>query len=182
MKYEIEIKQACEGFWSCISPDAWIQSIGGLIGAALGAFLGGLGAYLIFISEKKRNEQEINSLFRRKYYPKREWLELVIEQIGLFIENYDDNSLNLPKIKIIKGIIDKARELLLTIQEEAIPESVYRNYFNICEVLARASSFLTLYELQYGEKLPMDVDKNSLVEILEEIKVNKQELESANIK
>jgi len=32
------------------------------------------------------------------------------------------------------------------------------------EVLARASSFLTLYELQYGEKVPMDVDKNSLVE------------------
>lgn len=50
------------------------------------------------------------------------------------------------------------------------------------EVLARASSFLTLYELQYGEKVPVDVDKNSLVEILEELKVNKQELESANIK
>ncbi|MEV5112938.1 hypothetical protein [Peribacillus frigoritolerans] len=50
------------------------------------------------------------------------------------------------------------------------------------EVLERASSFLTLYELQYGEKVPMNVDKNSLVEISEELKVNKQELESSNIK
>jgi hypothetical protein len=52
---------------------------------------------------------------------------------------------------------------------------VFITHYRIC-------TNLTLYELQYGEKVPMDVDKNSLVEILEELKVNKQELESANIK
>ncbi|WP_163528624.1 hypothetical protein [Halobacillus ihumii] len=32
----------CEGFWTCISPDAWITSGGTLIGAFLGALIAGL--------------------------------------------------------------------------------------------------------------------------------------------
>lgn len=177
LKYEIEIKQACEGFWSCISPDAWIQSIGGLFGAFLGAFLGGLGAYLIYKKEKERNEQDINSLFRRKYLLKNEWILLVIEQIETFIVNYDNITYNLHNIKLVKSVVDKARELLLTIPEEAIPDSVYVNYLNICQELSETSAFLTAYELQYGEKVPMKVDKNNLVETLEKINVNTQELE-----
>jgi hypothetical protein len=74
MKYEIEIKQACEGFWSCISPDAWIQSIGGLIGTFLGAFIAAWISIRIlksqFIRENKKElENEYNMLmkFNEKY-------------------------------------------------------------------------------------------------------------------
>ncbi|MFK4391524.1 hypothetical protein ABH916_003452 [Peribacillus frigoritolerans] len=74
MKYEIEIKQACEGFWSCISPDAWIQSIGGLIGTFLGAFIAAWISIRILKSQfnrenKKELENEYNMLmkFNEKY-------------------------------------------------------------------------------------------------------------------
>ncbi|MEK4009957.1 hypothetical protein [Peribacillus sp. FSL M8-0224] len=74
MKYEIEIKQACEGFWSCISPDAWIQSIGGLIGTFLGAFIAAWISIRILKSQfnhenKKELKNEYNMLmkFNEKY-------------------------------------------------------------------------------------------------------------------
>ncbi|MGG0412960.1 hypothetical protein [Peribacillus simplex] len=74
MKYEIEIKQACEGFWSCISPDAWIQSIGGLIGTFFGALIAAIISIHILKSQikhenKKELKNEYNMLmkFNEKY-------------------------------------------------------------------------------------------------------------------
>lgn len=69
MKYEIEIKQACEGFWSCISPDAWIQSVGGLIGTFLGALMAAWISIRILKSQinqenKKELKNEYNMLMK----------------------------------------------------------------------------------------------------------------------
>lgn len=47
----------CEGFWNCISPDAWVTSIGTLIGALLGALIAGCISILILKSDRKKQEK-----------------------------------------------------------------------------------------------------------------------------
>ncbi|WP_338788797.1 hypothetical protein [Metabacillus sp. FJAT-53654] len=63
------MKEVCEGFWNCISPDAWFTGIGTLIGAFLGAFLAGL--FTIFSVRKQlkhdssnKKKQEITSYLK----------------------------------------------------------------------------------------------------------------------
>ncbi|UOR10231.1 hypothetical protein [Halobacillus amylolyticus] len=46
----------CEGFWNCISPDAWITSSGTLTGAFLGAFIAGM--ITLIANKKMMNGQE----------------------------------------------------------------------------------------------------------------------------
>ncbi|WP_230163492.1 hypothetical protein, partial [Peribacillus simplex] len=105
MKYEIEIKQACEGFWSCISPDAWIQSIGGLIGTFLGALIAAMISIRILKSQinhehKKELKNEYNMLmkFNESYL---RILSPIMNNLTV-IEKY----FNERKIKEIKVIVD----------------------------------------------------------------------------
>lgn len=46
---DIVINEICKGFWKCISPDAWIQSIASLIGAFLA------GGFAIWVLYKQIN-------------------------------------------------------------------------------------------------------------------------------
>jgi gas vesicle protein len=167
---EVEIKKVCEGFWNCISPDAYLQTFGTVIGSALGAFLGAFGAYLIFIKDKKNSERETKSLFKKKYLAKKEITELAIDQIENFLKNDKKSYSHTPNYKIITKITNKARDLLLTISEEFIPDNVYSNFYNLCEELSYASGLITVYE--------DDIDFKDLEETLKNIKLNKQELET----
>jgi hypothetical protein len=169
---ELEIKKVCEGFWNCISPDAYIQTFGTVIGSALGAFLGAFGAYLIFIKDKKNSERETKSLFKKKYLAKKEFTELAIDQIERFLNNDKKPNISKQKHKIIINITDKARDLLLTISEESIPDNIYLDFYNLCEELSYASGLISLSEYDVSRD-----DYKDLEETIGNIKLNKQKIE-----
>jgi hypothetical protein len=168
---ELEIKKVCEGFWSCISPDAYLQTFGTIIGSALGAFLGALGAYLIFIKDKKNSKQETQKLFKRKYLAKNGFTRLTIEQLEIFLDKKSNSPTKKPGLLI--KLSDKAREQLLTIPEESIPDKVFWDFFSLCEDLSLVSASVSLIE--YG--IPGNHHED-LEETLQRIKLNKQELET----
>lgn len=66
---KIVISEACSGFWSCLSPDAWLTAIGTLVGAFLGAALAGGAAIYVLrkqlsYDQYNRNKLEIGSILR----------------------------------------------------------------------------------------------------------------------
>ncbi|UOQ91984.1 hypothetical protein MUO14_15930 [Halobacillus shinanisalinarum] len=81
---------SCEGFWSCISPDAWVTSGGTLVGAFLGAFIAGmitLTANKKMISgQEKLRKRDKDDYFRIIAQQFIDQFELVDSMIQMVIE------------------------------------------------------------------------------------------------
>lgn len=91
---EEKVIQLCQGFWNCISPDAWVQSIGTLIGSFLGALIAGGIAIYILNSQlrhdtKKDRKSEYNSYMKFNEQYQRN-LSPIMGNLGL-IKNHIQN-------------------------------------------------------------------------------------------
>lgn len=137
---ESEIAGACIGFWNCVSPDAWLTSVGTLIGAFLGAFLAGRFT-LISVQKQLRNndlqkrKQEISShlkvsadILAITKSSKRLCNEL-LEDIKSDI-TYDEHfqSTTLKRAMICANDLDKACEQLKMIDYHLVPYESYNGY------------------------------------------------------
>ncbi|MFB4166062.1 hypothetical protein ACE1TI_20270 [Alteribacillus sp. JSM 102045] len=80
----------CEGFWACISPDAWLQTFGTIIGAFLGTLLAGFISLHLYLKKQKDQTKNETRGFKRKfilhYYAKTKTVLAIAKDISFASE------------------------------------------------------------------------------------------------
>lgn len=95
MNYEVTIKKACEGFWSCLTPTDWIQ-----ITAVLIAMLAAIASFCtVYLTRKQFREEsedrgkkyrplfKINALNGTNSNDKQYWFDIVNEGFPFYVIN-----------------------------------------------------------------------------------------------
>lgn len=137
---EPEIAEVCVGFWSCISPDAWLTAFGTLFGAFLGAFLAGRFTLMSVQKQLKNNDllrrkQEILShlkvstdiiVIARVVRSQCNELLEYLESNMVLDDHFDKYSFNLAK-NCASGL-DKEGERIKMINYHLVPYESYNGY------------------------------------------------------
>ncbi|UOQ43300.1 hypothetical protein MUN89_15420 [Halobacillus salinarum] len=136
-------------FWKCISPDAWLQTVGGLSGAFLGTLLAGLVSLFLYKRELKEQKIEKFSGFKRNYivYFRSNLCHLLqlMEDRGMETEG---NELPVYVLQIVKEKNNEIKRFYLRELEPETPILLYKNFELIYEQLINITNACQLLLLQ----------------------------------
>ncbi|APC48282.1 hypothetical protein BME96_08920 [Virgibacillus halodenitrificans] len=107
----ILLESKCQGFWECITPDAWVTSLGTLLGALIGALLGAFGAiYATKVQHSKlidRQNKEKDFEFTKRYNRISFAVNSVIRRINYHINGKMSETFHQSNLNILKVTIEK---------------------------------------------------------------------------
>ncbi|MFZ7826922.1 hypothetical protein ACO1DI_28385 [Priestia sp. 40] len=116
------------GFWSEVTPDAWIQTIGTIIGSFLGAYLAGKYAINVMKEQFRRQQKDKNEEFIKQITNFSSSVRVIIFEFGEILELLDKENKEYADIQKFQSHtfkIDEYLEKLLTIDEKAFSVDTY---------------------------------------------------------
>ncbi|WP_068672292.1 hypothetical protein [Oceanobacillus sp. Castelsardo] len=141
----VSIKQ-CEGFWNCVTPDAWVTGVGTLIGAFLGAVLGILGAYFLFKKELFESKKEKITTFKVEYKQASRWIGITLSALKDLEEIWDKDGVLGHLYVTNEKLFSKTKEYLSEIPTNYIPSEVADDFEELIYELSGLGFYIDVYK------------------------------------
>ncbi|MFA1820569.1 hypothetical protein ACDX78_10360 [Virgibacillus oceani] len=138
--------QQCEGFWGCVTTDAWVAGIGTVIGAFLGAGLGILGAYFLFKKEFSESRKEKISTFKAEFKQAHRWIELSISALKELERKWEQNEVLNPLLETHDTLFSKTNEFISKIPTNYIPSEVVDDFDELIYELSGLGFYNSMYK------------------------------------
>ncbi|GAQ18536.1 hypothetical protein OPHB3_2477 [Oceanobacillus picturae] len=134
------------GFWSQVTPDAWVTSIGTLLGALFGALLGALGAFIIVNKQIKEQRSKETLNFTKEYTYKGYFLEIIIKDTEKLLNNLTEYEKNVKHIEGYLKLIKKIFRQIVSMPKSLIPINKFGYYEELIILLTELEVILSIYE------------------------------------
>ena len=153
------MNEACEGFWECISPDAWLTGTGTLLGAFMGALLAGTFAVLavkhqLEYDRTTRKYEEIESILKVSSIAKSK-LDAFTIIAGVFetqLEKYKDEKISIEKmlsnIMSFNVGVETASQELQLLNYNVLPYEKHLEFINAVTTMKTIKETLDIIVLQ----------------------------------
>ncbi|MUK89137.1 hypothetical protein GMD78_12210 [Ornithinibacillus sp. L9] len=174
------VEPQCNGFWRCITPDAWLTSFGTLVGALIGASLGSLGSYLFFKARLKEEEKQVKGGFYKEFKRVSRLLDLTIERMEIVYKNWGtEYRLNWKSIDT--ALLGRVREDINNIPKSIIPMQCFDNLEIIEHELGGMEGIIELFVDLTEPRIGISSElKDQFYESLVIVKKNYKELKEIN--
>ncbi|MFQ3543946.1 hypothetical protein Q7A53_07655 [Halobacillus rhizosphaerae] len=130
-------------FWASISPDAWLQTAGGIIGAFVGTLLAGLISIFLYKKEAQDQRVEKFSHFKRNYLIY--FRNKVISLVELLEESEKINLKQSPfQLKMIKVKNEEVKRYYLMNLEPCVPIELHESFEHMYGQIVNIESFIHL--------------------------------------
>lgn len=132
------------GFWSEVTPDAWIQTVGTIIGSFLGAYLAGKYAINVMKEQFRRQQRDKNEEFIKQITNFSISVRIILREFGEILDILDKENKEYVDIQEVQRHTFKIDEHIEKIQ--AIDEKVFSvdTYITYKQMLSKIKSAKTV--------------------------------------